>query len=265
MSRSNNVLVCVGLSLGLALGATVGAHAVSRNFNFQWETLLTGFVATLAASFTVLEMRRQIDVQVSQANKKEKRQEFAARSVLPLQVVSVINYVESCKEFLVSLLEKNQNAFDMNLSKETLKEHKFQRFNDDFVTLAQKYIEYSYGDNAVELSRFIISLQIYKSRIDEFIKNIEEHDIKNEYNNHILLYYIYELCKNTAEIKFRCENLLSFSRFEGEYKITNEKDVGNFLKIYFMKVNDRAGHSKLFSDGCKVTLMINDRSMIPNK
>lgn len=257
MTNNQSILICAGLSLGFVLGVACGAHVILCNFDFEWETLVTGFIAMLAAIITVLEMQEQIEVQVSQAKEQQKRQEFAARSVLPLQVVSVAGYVESCKKFLIALLKKNVNTFDMNLAKEILKEHTFQKFNDDFVAIVQKCIEYSHCDNAKELSYFIISLQIYNSRIDELIKNIEE-----ESNCIILRSNIYEYCENTTEMKVRCDNLLKFSRSEGGYEVTSETKVRAFLKQYFRTVNGIAGHSELFSDDFPVTLMINCKEYV---
>jgi hypothetical protein len=103
-------LIAFGFVLGAVTAATFGSvlHLNSKWFlgtdeRLQWETLVTGIGAVVAAFFTVRRLREQITQTQKLADDQRQRRARAARATLPLALSQLAQYATSCIKGLYDL------------------------------------------------------------------------------------------------------------------------------------------------------------------
>lgn len=84
----------VAASAAVAL-MTLGLHATFVDWLKEWSTLLTGFMALVAALITVVYIQRQIEQTRAQESERRERQHYAARATLPAALADLVEYADA--------------------------------------------------------------------------------------------------------------------------------------------------------------------------
>lgn len=126
-------------------------------FAYDWQTLITGALALIAAWWTVRQIREQIDLQKLEISVNERRHEEAqrrksqrARAFLPDALSGLPEYTSKCFKYVSGVIKEIPNPPESALS--AIKE-------------AIEYVDSDASDRLIELVNFY---QIHNSRLAHF-------------------------------------------------------------------------------------------------
>ncbi len=109
MKSNDCVLLGTGLVLGAVVGGAYGAGLIAAfghdpiRMLKNWQTLAGAALALVAAGGTIWAVWHQTDFQHCRADDERRRRGRAARAVMPLVLMELIDYTKDCSNLLSSL------------------------------------------------------------------------------------------------------------------------------------------------------------------
>jgi hypothetical protein len=86
----------------ITISATGSNPAAQHGWIYDWQTLIAGVLALLAAVATALVIYRQVRVAEEQENRRRNRRLSAARATLPLTLATIMDYTQASAHALLS-------------------------------------------------------------------------------------------------------------------------------------------------------------------
>jgi hypothetical protein len=130
----------------------------------HWQTLLTGVLALVGAIATVFYIHRQIKQADDLENARRRREEIAARAVLPLALTRVVQYAIQCLRVI-----RDHSARPVMPGAPLGPEMDIPTVQGDVVGALQACVRY--GDERVvsQISTLLALLQVQRARLGELI------------------------------------------------------------------------------------------------
>ncbi|MGE0255758.1 MAG: hypothetical protein AB7N54_16640 [Alphaproteobacteria bacterium] len=167
---------------------------------YDWQTILAGIFAVVAAGFTVVQLRRQLAAEERRHREMRESKAWAARARLPDALSAVVEYSEQASRFIVGLRK------DMPESP------------DAYIQEIKESIEFLPPDAAGSLFSVAVFFQIFNSRIREPTDSP-----------------LWEIERLYDSAKLRCisERIFPFARKEGEIPTTEitQDDMKSALRM----------------------------------
>jgi hypothetical protein len=224
-------LIAFGFVLGAVTAATFGSvlHLNSKWFlgtdeRLQWETLVTGIGAVVAAFFTVRRLREQITQTQKLADDQRQRRARAARATLPLALSQLAQYATSCIKGLYDLrpyFRAVHSANDLAQRGQKCAAWELPLLSDNVFNSLKECIELIDDEPAQAIVELIGHIQIQRSRLEEYISRAH----LNDPTHLVLLSNIEHAMCDAAEIHARTSTLFPFSRGypTGSLAVTHER------------------------------------------
>lgn len=152
---------CVIIGLSTIVISTFSGGLAWDVWPHEWDTVIVGFTAVVAAFFSVRAIRQQMNQERDHREDDLRRQAYAARAVLPLALAALNRYAQGCIDQLISAL---------NLDPQALSTHNFDFpvLPSDLVQPIQDCVRFANGGKQEELADLIAELQVQHSRLIEF-------------------------------------------------------------------------------------------------
>ena len=224
-------LIAFGFVLGGVTAGTFGAalHLNSKLFlgtdgRLQWETLVTGIGAIVAAFFTVRRLREQISQAQKLADDQRQRRARAARATLPLSLSQLAQYATSCIKGLHDLrpyFRASRSMNDLVQRAQKCAAWESPLLSDNVLNSLKDCVEVIDDEPAQAIIQLIGHLQIQRSRLQEYISRAR----LNDPTHLVLLSNIEHAMYDAAEIHARTSTLFPFSRGypTGSLAVTRER------------------------------------------
>lgn len=188
---------------GVAFGQDGGFAGIYTFFK-DWQTLIAGMLALLAAVPTVFMLNEQIQLEQRRAQDAIERKQFAAKSSLPLALVELTKYADLCLKQLASLKENidchgvlRQGGDGISVPKLPL----------SAVQTVESCLESASASNRDALAGILCHLQIVNSRLEAC-----ETDRVTIRVRHNLITFIID----ALELRRRVEHVFPYARGESE-------------------------------------------------
>jgi hypothetical protein len=202
----------MGALVGLAI-STVAALGIRPLFlgndgRLQWETLLTGVCALVAAWLTVIHLNRQIRQTEDLAERSRQQRAKAARAMLPLALSQLTEYSRSCITALYALRHYFQTDGSPVRSSGDLPGLTLPPIPDDVLLLLKECVAVMDDDPAETIVELISRLQIQRTRLVDYISRLQATaGIRGITSGHID-----QGIRDAAEIYARASSLFPFAR-----------------------------------------------------
>lgn len=224
-------LIAFGFVLGGVTAGTYGAvfHLNSKLFlgtdgRLQWETLVTGIGAVVAAFFTVRHLREQISQSQKLADDQRQRRARAACATLPLALSQLAQYATSCIRGLYDLrpyFRTPSSVNDLAQRAQKCAAWELPLLSDNVFNSLKECIEVIDNEPAQSIIQLIGHTQIQRSRLEEYISR----ERLNDATHLVVLSNIEHAMYDAAEIHARTSTLFPFSRgyTAGSLAVTRER------------------------------------------
>jgi hypothetical protein len=192
------------------LTANIQKLFLGSDDRLQWETLLTGGAAVLAALFTIRKINEQIRQTGQLAADQRNRKARAARAMLPLALSEITEYATACINGLLALqpLFLDESALDRSPAHSDLSSWTLPRLPENVLPLLKECIEYSDDRPAEAMRDMVRHFQVQNTRLIEDLSRLRLND-----GVHLLLWqHIVERIQDSAELCARAAILFPFSR-----------------------------------------------------
>lgn len=143
---------CNLIAFGFVMGAVVAGLVIStiaaldgplflgNDGRLQWETLLTGLSAVVAAWFTIGHLKRQIRQTEDLAERAQRQRVKAARAMLSLALSQLTEYATSCIKRLYALWHFFHTDGSLDRSRADLPALKLPPVPDDVLLLLKECV-----------------------------------------------------------------------------------------------------------------------------
>jgi hypothetical protein len=217
MKRNECNLIAFGFVLGVVTAGTYAAalHLDSKWFlgtdeRLQWETLVTGIGAVVAAFFTVRRLQEQITQTQKLADDQRQRLARAARATLPLALSQLAQYATSCIKGLYDLRPyfRTHSADDLAQRAQKCAVWELPLLSDNVFNSLKECVEVIDDEPAQAIVALIGHIQIQRSRLEGYISRARLND-----PTHLVAFSnIEHAMYDAAEIHARTSTLFPFSR-----------------------------------------------------
>lgn len=169
---------------------------------YDWQTLLAGLLALVGAWLTVQSVRTQIKRTEAQAEAARKREEFAAKAILPLALSQLSIYGQDCIRLLSPL------AAQPHIPEGT----QTPRVPESAISVLQECTRYADERIASKIAVLLGKLQIQQSRLNELLTRrggevIIGHEITSNMIDAADVYArtadLYDYARNVEELRRR--------------------------------------------------------------
>ena len=137
---------------------------------YDWQTLIAGALALIGALGTVYYLHAQIEQARDLENARKRREENAARAVLPLALNQVVEYAVECIEFLNRLAPAGRNCgvllVDANVRPPSVA--------PEAVGTIRECVRFADDEIVQKLSTILIRLQIQQARLRDVLTHAAE-------------------------------------------------------------------------------------------
>jgi hypothetical protein len=195
---------------------------VSAN-TIQWETLVTGVGAVVAAYFTVRSLRQQIHQTRELADDQRRRRARAARATLPLALSQLTQYATSCIKELCDLRPCFQadGSVDRVQGEQRFAAWKLPHLPENILSSLQECIEFVDDEAAQAIVELIRHLQLQTSRLTDYISRFQ----LNDGVQLLIRANIDQAMWDAAEVHARTSTLFPFSRGypTGSFTVTRNR------------------------------------------
>ncbi|MGE3868431.1 MAG: hypothetical protein AB7F51_02830 [Pseudorhodoplanes sp.] len=130
---------------------------------FQWQTLIAGVLALIAAIWTIFQINKQIRQTEKLETDKRYSENNAARAVLPLALSQLTQY---CREAIQFLDARRIGVIGARIPPEI----QLPRIEDDIVAILRESVRFADGDKVKQLSTVLAMLQILSSRLEGVVE-----------------------------------------------------------------------------------------------
>ncbi|MEW8058544.1 MAG: hypothetical protein AB2787_03655 [Candidatus Thiodiazotropha endolucinida] len=158
----------------------------------RWQSINVGMLAFIS-SITAFNISKYNE------NKQRERNFLAAKAFLPTALSELCSYFKSCARILTSAWEGDSNRSRPVYTIPTLP--------DNYREVFSQSIRYAETDVGNYLTRILVWLQVYDSRLINFIHLNDESEWKNADKRNIIIY----LCR-LAELQVLVNKLFQFAR-----------------------------------------------------
>lgn len=213
----------------LGLGVT---NLNAMLFIKEYQTLITGTIATIAAAAGVWALHYQTNEEKKRAKEQEIKRHKATRAVMPLALSQIIEFTDAMAQELDKIydaVEINENFINTggrHLQKPI--NFNFPILDPSVLTNIKEMIEFSDNDLGDYIAKFVVIYQISAARL----KSLEKHIQPNSFFMGPLGIITNQM-HHTAEIHSIAANLFSYARlikntisFDGP----NQEDMRYALK-----------------------------------
>jgi hypothetical protein len=189
------------LSRGLFLGS---------DGRLQWETLVAGLGAGVAAYFTIRHLNQQIRQTQKLADDRRERRARAARATLPLALSELAEYSISCIKELYDIRPcfKTDGIVDQKQREQRLSVWALPSLSENILSSLKECIEFVDDAPAQAITLLIQRLQIQRSRLRGYISRARGTD-KSAL---VLLTNIESAMYDVAEVHARTSTIFPFAR-----------------------------------------------------
>jgi len=207
-----------GLVISTVVALDVRPLILGNDGRLQWETLLTGVSALMAACFTVVHLKRQIRQTEDLTEKARQQRVKAARAMLPLALSELSEYATSCIKRLYALWHYFQSDGSLDRCRADLPTLTLPPVPDDVLLLLKECVAVMDDDPAAAAVELVSHLQIQRTRFADYISRVGKpndgiHAIKRAHIDHGIW--------DASEVYARASSLFPFARGI----ITNSFDV----------------------------------------
>lgn len=148
------------------------AFSIIGQWLYDWQTILSGLLASVAAVVTVWKLHGQI-AQVERHRRDDiDRRHNAARAVLPLALAAISEFCRAMVEQVASELERNRDKFDVgfdeNANDTKIKFSPVDLPNNVIVTFERFVETLTNTDSVRHVAELISRIQITQSRFNDF-------------------------------------------------------------------------------------------------
>lgn len=185
-----------------------------ENIIYNYQTLITGALALIAALLTI----RKIDQQIKQERERQidqlERQHRSRLAGLPFSFVEVLDYAKICWELSVKWFENWEAYQEWDRESELEFAGQLPRLPFDALRNIQALVETSDYDSAESLSELLSFAQIQNSRFTSYYRMTEETGKNNQVPHGLLIHRhnVVTICKDALELYFRAANGLRYAR-----------------------------------------------------
>jgi hypothetical protein len=192
---------CIIIGLSVIVIAVITGGAEWKGWPHEWDTMIVGVTAVVAAFFAIRETKRQI-AQVDEHRRDDlERENYAARAVLPVALSRLSNYAKAC---VVQLLA----AIDLPPADLPTHEFSFPEIPNDIIPVIRDCVRFADGGKRRELADLLRKLQIQHARLAEF----SDHD-----PGHLRLRInVIEYCVDSIGLFGRASALFDYGRREAD-------------------------------------------------
>jgi hypothetical protein len=126
----------------------------------HWQTLVAGMLALFGAAWTVRVINNQIKQATEQEKQRLRREEQAAKAVLPLALVELAQYAEECIRLIAPYVPANEKSpeFPENFA--------VPRIPEGTIEPLRECARYASTEVATQIRVMVSKLQIQNSRLD---------------------------------------------------------------------------------------------------
>lgn len=194
----------------------------------QWETLVTGIFALVAAFGTIFYLRKQIWQTQQLADDRRRRRERAALATLPLVLSELSEYAISCIKGLCCARPyyKIGASIDILDRQEKLSNWTLPHISDNTLLSLKECIEFADDAPACAMISLIRHLQIQRARLEDYISRASG----NDPGRLLLLSNIESAICDAAEVHGRASALFPFAR-GGQASAFTHKDICRALSL----------------------------------
>jgi hypothetical protein len=200
----------VSASVLSAVSPINGRLFLGNDGRLQWETLLTGFGAVLAAFFTIVSLKQQIRQTEQLAESARQRRLKAARAMLPLALSELAGYATSCIKGLYDLRPYFQadGSLDRSRKDQGFVGLRSVHLSDNVYSSLKECIEFMDDAPATAAAELIRHLQIQRARLTDYMSRLRLND-----RTHLIMWAnIDQGMRDAAEIHARVSTLFPFAR-----------------------------------------------------
>jgi hypothetical protein len=207
-------LIIFGLVMGAVLGAPVlealalpNTLYLGSDGRLQWEILLTGVAALLAAGGTIFMLNRQIRQTGEIATDQRRRRARAARAILPLALSEVAEYATACINGLYALRTSFRQDGSLDQS-HAIAPWTLPRLPENVLSSLKECIEFVDDTAAETMTNLIRHFQVQNSGIASTMARLRLND-----GVHLVMWAnIEKIVVDAAELHARASVLFPFAR-----------------------------------------------------
>lgn len=210
-------LIAFGFVMGMVSAGTLATVLpfsrtlfLGNDGRLQWETLVTGLFALVAAFITALYLRKQIHQTQTLADDRRRRRERAALATLPLALSELSEYAIACINELYAVRPYFEKGADIDISEkqQKLAAWTLPMLSENILPSLKECIEFADGSPAQAMIALIRHLQIQRTRLRDYISRARG----DNPSRILLLANIESGMYNAAEIYARASTLFPFAR-----------------------------------------------------
>ncbi len=193
---------------------------------YNWQTLVGSVLALFGAWLTVRGINSQLNQAQTFEDQRNKREERAAKAVLPLALSELMEYSNCCMKFL-------KNNFLYRDFKSKQEADLFQpSVSGSILSIFQNCAKYSDQITADQIHQLLLRLQIQNSRLKGLILQTKEASQPQ------ITYDAKVAILDAAELHARCIDIFAYARDSDnpQYQMTFQEKLNNAL--FFADIHD---------------------------
>jgi hypothetical protein len=226
---------CNLIAFGFVMGAVMAGLVIStmaaldgpvflgNDGRLQWETLVTGLSALMAAWFTVAHLKQQLRQTEDLAERAQRQRVKAVRAILPVALSQLTEYATTCIKTLYALWQYFETDGSLNRSRADLPALKLPPVPDDVLLLLKECVAVMDNDPAAAIVELISHLQIQRTRFTAYMSRLEDHP--RDGGNALKRGHIDHGIWDAAEVYARASSLFPFARGEMTFSFALRPDV----------------------------------------
>jgi hypothetical protein len=193
---------------------------------YDWQTLLTGVAALVAAWWTVRQIRSQIRQTEELATDQRRRRERAARAMLPLALSELADYAAACMTRLHALRPyfRPDGSLDSTQADKAGADWTTPALPQNVLAVVKECIEFVDDGPARTLAVLIRQFQVQHVRLNDGISRLRRHDGVRL----ILWAHVQQAIRDAAEVYGRTSAAFPFARGEAIQQF-DDRHVTNAL------------------------------------
>ena len=184
---------------------------------YNYQTFIAGVFALVGAGLTVRYVRKQIKQSDDQEIERRRRQNLAARAMMPAALSDICHYSENCVKILRPLLP----ALSETLVSDKI--HTVPEIPVEALFTLRQSVEFGSNEIALNIADLIRKLQIQHSRL----RSTQTRLLLPGEGELVLRANIIDYIIDALEVHARASNLFHYARREGETspQIPNSSEV----------------------------------------
>lgn len=177
----------------------------------EYQDLIAGLVALVAAGFTILVINRQIMQAERLAEDNRRRRGYAARSMMPSALSSMSNYAQQCAKIPLHVIENSTVDEGLLIAQPVANRPPVPLIPAGELSVLRDCIECADEAIQMQIADLISQLQIQNSRLRGLYSEIDD-DKEHALTRH----YVEELVIDALELYARSSMLFDYARRKTE-------------------------------------------------